>query len=635
MDDGGGVVTAWLAAPLLFVACFGGGAGVLSLCGAWHGRPLAERAGLAFAAGYGLLGWLGFWLGTAGWLLPGVLWPLCLVLAMGVWLFRAPPPVTGGSAWSWREWAMLGAGLMIVVLDAFEAAAPIVDADTLAYHLPIARDFAERGTIEFIPRAIDGAVPLLTQTVLAIALALSGGAEGAAAGWMMLSGWMAAVLLFGLARRWVSPFWALALALAFQTMPAMSYSAGVGHVEPRTAIFVLLAVAGLTDKDRCKGSLLAGLGAGLFVASKYTGLLFGGAALIALFASGARGWRAYAGLFLVAALAGGQWYAWNFIHTGDPVFPMFFGVAQQLGIATPGIWDQAHADLLTAARALRTAAVSGIEWYGLYPIAATLFPPPVLESGRVGMGPFVMLALPMALFAAWRARRRLAGHPLMPVAVLALAYYLIWMSAGMAPKVRHLLPAVPALVLVVGVAAHRYRPGRAALALAAGLSVAIGLLGQAVFAKLPIQYVLSKQTRAAFLERSVVGYPLVAPLNALPDGSHIYLWDRQIRGLLRHKTFFAGPQFQTLIDARQGYMEPDTFFRQITAQGITHIALRLSDHPRPKSHLSVLAALQSRGCVLPLQQVRYPRFQSRTLRTRQGERDYTAQIWSVRPDCRK
>ena len=80
-----------------------------------------------------------------------------------------------------------------------EGIAPPADADTLAYHFTIPKQFLEAGRIEFIPRALEGAIPLIVQMTYVPALGLGG--EMALTLWTMATGWAAAALLFVLCRK--------------------------------------------------------------------------------------------------------------------------------------------------------------------------------------------------------------------------------------------------------------------------------------------------------------------------------------------------------------------------------------------------------------------------------------------------
>ena len=173
-----------LVLAVLFLSCLGGGAAVLNGLGLWRRQPALERGALAFAVGFGVVGWLAFWIGTAGVLSPGPAWGMCGVLCFGL-VFWNRPPDEGAHPFTPAAWLLLGVAAVVLVFDLLEAASPPIEADTLSYHFELPRQFVEGGRVFFVPRALSGATPLIVQMTYAVALAL-GPAESADA---LLSGW--------------------------------------------------------------------------------------------------------------------------------------------------------------------------------------------------------------------------------------------------------------------------------------------------------------------------------------------------------------------------------------------------------------------------------------------------------------
>ncbi|MDH5747894.1 MAG: hypothetical protein OEY85_01155, partial [Rhodospirillales bacterium] len=210
-------------------SAIGAGAVLLRLAGAYLDAPAMERAAWSFVFGTGALGWLGFFAALGGHLSPFELGALCLVFVPGLFFLRGN--ASGFSpesldAWGWILLAGIG---LSVFGDLLEGLAPPADADTLAYHFAIPKLFLSKGGIEFIPRAGDGAIPLLQQMTYMIVLGIGG--EQATTLWTMLSGWGASALVFFVARRHVGINWSMAVTLIFMTTPAVIYGAGSGHVE--------------------------------------------------------------------------------------------------------------------------------------------------------------------------------------------------------------------------------------------------------------------------------------------------------------------------------------------------------------------------------------------------------------------
>ena len=88
---------------------------------------------------------------------------------------------------------------VIAAFDLLEAIAPAADADTLAYHFALPRDFVANGEILFNARAVTGAIPLLVHMTYAAALATGG--ELSLNLWAAATGWAPGLLLYAVVRR--------------------------------------------------------------------------------------------------------------------------------------------------------------------------------------------------------------------------------------------------------------------------------------------------------------------------------------------------------------------------------------------------------------------------------------------------
>ncbi|HEC90352.1 MAG TPA: hypothetical protein ENI55_01665 [Alphaproteobacteria bacterium] len=636
-------MTAALAVLVLFGACTGGGAATLHALGLWRRRNGLERTALAFATGFGVLGWILFWPGVAAIMTPAVIWAIALVLLLGNGLHFSHPAAKSGrenaATLSFAALALLLFAAVAFSLDLVEALAPPVDADTLAYHFNLPRRFVEQSAVTFTPVAFSGAAPLLVHMTYTAALAMGG--KAALPLWTLVSGWMAAVLLFAFLRRWLPFAWALMPAVIFQTMPAMIYGAGSGQVEARLALFVLVAAVGLADGWRSRTLnpiALAALGAGFYAAAKLTGLLFVAAVGVTVLISGKDRFKRGLIFGLAALAAGGQWYGWNFYNSGDPVFPLMFGLADTLGLANPDYWNADFAQSLKAYLAARSSVISGFHWFFSYPVIATLFPPAAIESGRVGLGPYFLLIAPFAVIGAWKDRRRIFESPLFPVSVAVVVFYLLWIKFGAIPKPRHLLPIIPALLIPLQVAAQKGFAGpggRRALVLAGVLSLAVNFAAQGLFSKAYLEYFFSGRNSDAFLSENLRGYPVVPVVNATPDVRRLYIWERQLQYYIKAPTFFSAPYSQALIDARDGRVTPDRFYAQLKAQKISHLLLPEYDKAtgiEKDTINTAVADLASRNCLERLSSTPYSLFGSRTLKS-PNTKTGNMILWRLMPDC--
>ena len=194
---------------LQFASVLGVGISLLHFFGINEELQSAERLTWAFALGVGALGWAMFFLGMANLFYTEPLAALLVAGLPGLVFFKDQPtgrllkhvdPNSSSQAqFSGLFWVLAGVLALVLIFDLFEALAPPADADTMAYHFAIPKNFLRAGGIYFIPRVTDGAIPLLLHMTFIPPMALGG--ELAANLWAGLTGWMVAALLYTGCRR--------------------------------------------------------------------------------------------------------------------------------------------------------------------------------------------------------------------------------------------------------------------------------------------------------------------------------------------------------------------------------------------------------------------------------------------------
>ncbi len=556
----------WAVVMAMTASSLGWGALALRATGVLDRLAWCERVAWSFGLGLGLIGWFGFWVALAGGAEPWGFVPVLVAGLPGLWWLRgAGFSPERFSPWTW---AMLALALAVMAGDLIEGLAPPTDADSLAYHFAIPRQILREHRLVFVTRAADGAIPLLQQMTFLTALALGG--EQAMTLWCGVSGWAAVAATYAIGRRHLSRDWALAGAVAMLTLPAMLYGAGSGQVEARMAAFTAIAAIAVMDARRGPGvgsAVIAGLAAGLCMASKYPGLLVAFLCGLAVLVS--RGGLVKALAFAAAGLGAGlQWYGWNWWNTGDPVFPMLFGVVPYHdGVA----WNAAqNAAFKEWGARIEAPLPRGVLEILVYPLRVTFFAPEALDAGRTGLGPLPVLLAPFAAVAGWRFRRHPVVRAWGVVAAIGVGFYLIWSVFGASQRVRHYLPFMP--LVIVGLLAAAIRT-RAASAVAVGLAAVILIqsAGQAVFVRNFAHRLWSGESRGAFIERNVGWSYAVAWANThLKPGDRVVTNVRQWLYLLEVPTLFVTPNQQAEIEVRADNTDARLFWRQLRAHGITH-----------------------------------------------------------------
>jgi len=579
-----------------------------------------ERAMSGFVLGIGILGWLLFFPGVLGVFSPAVFWG---AMAAGVAALFSRMSSLKGLAASRPlkpiDIALCSVLAIIAAFDLLEAIAPAADADTLAYHFALPRDFIANGEIGFVARAVSGAIPLLVHMTYAAALATGG--ELTLTLWAAATGWVPGLLLYALVRRHLNRTWSLVLLALFLTTPAVLYGGGNGQIEIRCAAFALCAVMFLLASEReasYRVLALAGICAGFFIAAKYYGLIFAGAAGLVVLCH--RDGLKRSAVFGIAALVAGlQWYVWNYIHTGDPVFPMLTNMLQ---LPETAYWNSEFGKYFseTLAKGELPLDRSITNWL-LYPIFSIFNVVKELEGGRTGLGIVSFLILPAAAIGILRTsdgRREL----LVPL-IIAGIFFTVWFFSGTTQRTRHLLPVYPLVLVTAFPAAIGWaRQTRLLWPASVGLSAAliIQLAGHSLFAVNYAKHVFSSETRWGFLERNVTGANAAKWINEnLPESARIGFMERQLAYLIEVPAFMIHPHIQAVIDARPINGDEKRFVDQTRRQGLTHLLIsEIWVNPRKTTFdrepfSGLIGRLVDQGCLKGVRKLHTNSLPSRTL----------------------
>lgn len=625
----------------LTAACLGYGGVALRFSGLNRiTENAAEAYSLGFLIGMGFIGWLLFFFGVVSAFAPPVFWFVTLGgIVLLVVTRRAYGPVAVPANYPPGMMALLAVLAIVLAFDFLEGVSPPADADTLASHFAIPKQFLTAGQIEFIPRAVTGAIPMLLHMSYAAALAMGG--ELTLTLWAMTTGWSAGLLIYGIGRRFADKTGALALAIIFLTTPAVIYGAGSGQAETRCAA-IALASAFILVAGRKNGSwrvlAVAGMLAGFFVGAKYFGLIFAGASgLVLLFHR--QGIR-FAFVFGTAVLiAGCQWYVWNWWNTGDPVFPSLFIF---LKLPDTVFWTAAYSEYYSSiyATAENPLARTVTNWL-LYPVHATFDMVPKLESGRTGLGVFLALVFP--LIVAGACLRRVRDPQTVIFFAIAAIFFTVWFASGTTQRVRHLVPVYPLLLIACYAlalkASERFglvKPFIVAVSLV--LIVQVG--GHGLFTANYAKYAFSNESRQAFLERNIQSAKAVFWINRnLSAGDRVGYTARGLSYLFELPSFMLHPVFQIVVDFRSKNRDAEKFVVQSEDQNLSHLLLDeqwyRDDRDNTAPFIKILVSLIETGCLQKIKTFSIQRASSRTLaQVGDGTSSTTTTLFRFqRPNC--
>ena len=520
------------------------------------GAPLVE-----VAIGSGALGYVAFALGLVGLLRPAV---LALVLLGGVGALAASPGVRDalgarrrGRAWGsagegmrrrWQALAPAGlprwsaiAALLAVGFALLGAMQPEIEYDAVWYHLTFPKRYLAAGRL--LDLACDHMSPTPQHVELQYAYALLLGDERAAKLVHLGFGLLAAAWAAWLAARLLGRRWAALAAALVLTAPTVTWEMATAYNELPLAFLATGAVA-LVLEWRTRGSrsllVLAGVLLGLGLAGKHVAYFFLAPLALAVLLAPApagvarRSLAARLGdaalLSAVAVAVALPWYVRAWYYTGNPLFPMFYDLLARAG-APLARWDE-------QAQSGWGAAMNRYG-DGRSPRALLLLPwratwASVRFAGS--LGPAWLLFLPLLPLVRGRLDRRVRL-----VALLGVAFLVLWATPYSSFQVRYLVPVLPLLAVAVAAVVRAFAAllrdaewPAARRALGVGI-VAMLLLNLPLFNRLhdarqgwiPLSLHMVKPVaglvdRDRYLRRRLESYPAVAWANRhLPASARI------------------------------------------------------------------------------------------------------------------
>jgi len=531
------------------------GAGMVVVLGTGIGLLLLERLDLkplermvwAAPLGLGVVSLIGLGLGAVGLLQPWLLWSLTVVGFMGAGcrLLRALR-----EAWADRTWRPQGrfeiflagyCGITLVIALAW-ALTPPTAWDGLVYHLTGPKLYLATGRISHSLDLPYLGFPQLTEMLFTWAMGLVG--ESAAAPIHWFYGVFGVLVLVSAGRRWLGGRTGWLAAAVLLSARSIVLLAGWPYVDLAlllyaTLAFLALACAFEEDVQSHRWLALSGAYAGLALSTKYTALALLpalGLVLLVFQASdsglgthnlqlAAREWLLVGG---IALFVWSPWLVKNFLLTGNPTYPFFFG-----GV----YWDDWRAWwydrpgtglLYTAPWKLLTAPWDTTVWgrEGLAGYSATV-------------GPLFLMFLPFLLLV-WRRLPTAQRRWLRAALVFCGVLYGFWLwgvaRTALLMQTRLLFPAFGLLALIVGAAVGlRSLPLRPLDLGWLARAIVLGVLGLTLVASFlstvqaqPLGVLLGHESRGEFLARRLGWY--YAALEYInqelpPDAVVLFLWE--------------------------------------------------------------------------------------------------------------
>lgn len=347
-----GVVWPVAVAAVILVSSVSVGAALLSVLRVEPREP-SVRLLFAAAIGLGVSAYATLALGMLGFMSRGAFWALAVVMLLAGCrpLVRAAGSLgrqaRGWAAgWGWFEWSMAVGGALLLLVGILCVRTPLLDYDTLEYHLGAPAEHFAAGKVRFLPHNVYAAFPEHVEMLYLEGMILCGSKSAGMAvaiAIQVLFGALAAGAVGAIAARHLRREAGLPAAVFFLTCPLFIVTIMRGHITLARCFYTaaaLLAVIqwiyGREDIGAARRSwlILGGLCCGLAVAVKYSAAVLLcaplGLAVLAVSFRRSNRWgerlaapAILAGCALIAVL---PWLVKSLAATGNPVFPLLYGV---------------------------------------------------------------------------------------------------------------------------------------------------------------------------------------------------------------------------------------------------------------------------------------------------------------------
>ena len=423
-----------------------------------------------------------------------------------------------------------------VVLALIGSMAPPTAKDTLLYHFALPKAFISQHSNAFVDGNIASYLALGAEMHNVWAMLLGGlmdqrAAETAAGAinWLFFPVLLAAV--FGWGRELdISRRSSLVAVLVVAAVPSAYHVASSSYIDLELALYVLLAVYGLTRWWRTQENgwlILMAIFLGASLSIKLTTLfIFAAVALVIVFrareAKENGSGRIIAlgfGSLVLAAVIASPWYLRTWKATGSPLFPFYMSMWK--GVARG--WDVDRSNLFQTMNSNYGGRDKSAVDFLISPWNISVSAQPEESryfDGVIGVA--FLIGLPLLIFALWKLETRVE---IKICTAIAGIMFLFWLFSSQ--QLRYLLPILPLLSIATVYAVEKSSEMLriAALLLLAAASIAAVLVSFAWFAqRAPLRVVLGGDTRDAFLTRNLDYYPYYQYLNTeTPPDAKVWL----------------------------------------------------------------------------------------------------------------
>jgi len=363
------------------------------------------------------------------------------------------------------HWLLLATLAPFLLATLLGALLPSTDFDVNEYHFQGPKEFFQAGKISFLEHNVYTSFPFGTEMLTLLAMVLEGDwYRGALAGKavLMCFGPLAGLALFAAGRRWFGTTAGVLAAVLYLSTPWIYRISTIAYAEGGVCFYLfaslfalMIAADHLTEAVSVRQFLLAGLLAGSAMACKYPALVsivvpgFAVTVWLAARQQGKARW-VLPGAFLAGTLvAVGPWLIKNTVETGNPVYPLAYGVfgGRDWDAVLDARWKKGHSPgtySLSSLAKLAIEVAARSTWNS--PLLFALAPLALLAVSWRRRAAWLWLYVGWLFFSCWLFTHRIDRFwvPLLPVVALLAGGGAAWCWQALEAALTGFAPGGPA-----------------------------------------------------------------------------------------------------------------------------------------------------------------------------------------------
>lgn len=535
-----------------------------------------ERLFFAFGIGAGIAGYALFILSAAQLLYPvyiyGILTLLSVTSVFGCKSLNFDRLTDFFSAPTGISEKLAATGTLILLIAALILSlTPEIGKDALVYHLAAPKLYLKQHGFYFIPGNIYSNLPFQAEMLYMAGLFLQGDLLAKGLNFMAFPVVLLGIWQFSIHKMENRhPFTSIFI---FAMIPSVFELAHVSYADMYATLFVMGSVYAFVqwhEKEEGAWIIIAALFTGMAASTKYSTLILPFLGLLGILlhyrnrSDVRKPLRVISIYLFVTAITGSPFYVKNWLLTGNPLYPFYYGIFGGKGL------DPELARLLEG---LYKYMGMGREWVDYLLLPWNMSFHSRMNSSQFDgvIGPVFLLLLPI-LFGI-----RKQAPNLKIIIFYCLASLVFWASTSQ--DIRYLLPVLPFFAILCGVIFTHFKEQKGIMLYSAAVVACCALANTALifsdFRKInPFPVIIGLEERSAFLNRSLATHRIYSIANErLPANASLFLVNMRNYTFLCERECYSDTMFetQTLKEILENSSTGTEVQEKLNIMGFTHL----------------------------------------------------------------